>query len=174
MTSMPAVDRPEMPEGYGPGEGLDGTLPWTWAEQRLVAAHNYWVATSGPAGAPHVVPAWGVWVRRAFWFGSDPGAAKARNLTREPRVAVHLESGDEVVIVHGRAAVVPIDHLDRDLATALDEAYTAKYVDQETGEPLSLTDGPEGSAVYRVVPERVLGWLERDFLRSRTRWRFPT
>lgn len=172
MTDNPEMDRPDMPAGYGIVEGLEGTLPWAWAEARLADARNYWVATAGPDAVPHVAPVWGVWVHGAVWFGTDPDSAKGRNLVRDGRVVVHLESGDEAVILHGRAEFVAPVGLDGALRDALDEAYAAKYVDGETGEPLRLTDGPEGSVICRVAPRRVLGWLEQDFLRSRTRWRF--
>lgn len=162
-----------MPAAYGPVEGLDGTLPWTWAESRLVDARNYWVATVGPGGAPHVAPVWGIWVDGAVWFGTDPASAKARNLDRDGRVVVNLESGEEAVIVHGDADSLPLGDLDPTLRDALDDAYAAKYVDVETGEPMRLSDAPEGSLIYRVTPRHVLGWLEQDFPRSRTRWRFP-
>jgi PPOX class probable F420-dependent enzyme len=170
----PAVDRPDMPPGYGPQEELEGTLAWTWAERQLIDARNYWVATTTRSGTPHVVPVWGVWVHDALWFGTDPASAKGRNLRRDPRLVVHLESGDEVVIVHGRADVVSLGDLEAAVAGPVDDAYAAKYNDVETGEPLRLSGGPEGSLVHRVVPERVLGWLEHDFLRTRTRWRFGT
>jgi hypothetical protein len=70
------------------------------------------VATTGQHGAPHVAPVWGVWVRDVLWFGTDPASAKGRNLDRDDRVVVHLESGDEVVIVHGRAEAVRFHDLD--------------------------------------------------------------
>lgn len=49
--------------GYGTlpeGEG-DGLLPWSWAEERLVRSHDFWLATVTPDGAPHLMPAWAVW-----------------------------------------------------------------------------------------------------------------
>ena len=55
--SEPNARRPYMP-GYGivgPGEGR-GLLPWSWAEERLIASHDYWVATVWPDGRPHVMP----------------------------------------------------------------------------------------------------------------------
>lgn len=167
------VDRPNMPAGYGPAEAGAGMLPWSWVDARLAQSRNYWVATTGPDGSPHVAPLWGVWVADAVWFGTDPTSAKGRNLGRDPRVVVHLESGGEVVIVHGSAEVRRFTDEDPALVEALDTAYRAKYVDPETGEPLSLSGGPSGGAAYRVAPRRVLAWLEDDFLRSRTRWRLP-
>jgi hypothetical protein len=172
MTGAMAVDRPDMPAGYGLTDDLDGVLPWAWAERRLVESRNYWVATAGPDGAPHVAPVWGVWVDGALWFGTEPTSAKGRNLARDDRLVVHLESGEEVVIVHGRVTTVALDQLDPAIARAVDDAYAAKYVDPETDRPMRLSDSPEGSRFYRVAPGRCLGWLEHDFLRSRTRWRF--
>jgi PPOX class probable F420-dependent enzyme len=168
----PRMDRPEMPPGYGPTDGLDATLPWSWAELRLRTARSYWLATVGADGAPHVAPVWAAWAEDALWFGTDPASAKGRNLARDHRVAVHLESGDEVVIVHGRAEPSAVGRLDPDRLATVDEAYAAKYADPETGEPMRLSATPEEGSFYRVVPERVLGWREDDFLRSRTRWWF--
>ena len=36
---------------YGVPESAEGMLPWSWAEERLVPAHNYWVVTAGPVTA---------------------------------------------------------------------------------------------------------------------------
>jgi hypothetical protein len=69
----------------GPAEG-SGLLPWSWAEQRLVASRNYWVATSWPDGRPHAMPVWGLWDNGAFWFSSSRRSRKARNLANDPRL----------------------------------------------------------------------------------------
>jgi hypothetical protein len=55
--SQPRASRPYMPDNgvVGPAEGR-GLLPWSWAEERLIASHNYWVATVWPDGRPHVMP----------------------------------------------------------------------------------------------------------------------
>src|ERR687885_452744 len=86
MGSDPPASRPYMP-GYGivgPTEG-SGLLPWSWAEQRLVASRNYWLASGRPDGRPHVMPVWGVWHQRSLWFSSSRGSRKARNLAADPR-----------------------------------------------------------------------------------------
>lgn len=170
--AAPTVDRPDMPEDYGPRDTLDGVLPWSWADERLAGSRNYWVATTTADGAPHVAPVWGTWVAGALWFGTSPASAKGRHLHRDPRVVVNLESGDEVVIVHGDAALVPVSDLDDDLRRRLDDGYGAKYVDPETGEPMRLAAGPPGTSIVRVAPRKVLGWSEHDFVATRTRWRF--
>jgi hypothetical protein len=69
--------------GYGTlpeGEG-GGLLPWSWAEERLVRSHDFWLATVTPDGAPHLMPVWAVWHEGRLWFsssnGSRPGALTA-------------------------------------------------------------------------------------------------
>ena len=59
-----------------------------------------------PSRRPHTTPVWGLWVDRAFYFGAGPRTRKACNLAENPNVAVHLESGDDVVILEGAAEVV--------------------------------------------------------------------
>jgi hypothetical protein len=117
-------------------------LPWSWAEERLAAAHNYWIATSGP----HASPIWALWRDEALVFSCSPRSRKARELARDPRVVVHLESGADVVIIEGRAAQVdPDDDLMR--------SYSDKY-------------GPTDPAIgdwYRVEPRRILAWTETAY-----------
>jgi hypothetical protein len=57
----PVSDRPAMP-GYGVllAEQGSGLLPWSEAERRLTVAHDYWCATIGRGGRPHVMPVRGV------------------------------------------------------------------------------------------------------------------
>lgn len=167
------TERPDLASGYGVPSDPDGTLDWSWAVERLEAARNYWVASTRRDGAPHVVPVWGAWVDGAVWFGTDPDSVKARNLATDPRVVVHLESGDETVILRGEVEEVAVGALGADLAGRIDDAYAAKYRDGETGEPFRLTAGaPPDTVVLRVRPRVALGWLETDFARSPTRWRF--
>src|SRR5205814_2209208 len=80
--------------GYGVPDDAGGMLPWSWAEGRLASAHNYWVATAGPG--PHASPVWGLWQGGGFLFSCGQRSRKARDLAQDPRVVVHLESGDEV------------------------------------------------------------------------------
>ena len=90
----PKASRPDLPEGYGVPKSEEGMLPWSWAEERLVPAHNFWVVTAGP----HATPVWGVWRNHTFVFSCSPTSRKARSMAHDPHVVVHLERGDEVVI----------------------------------------------------------------------------
>ena len=136
---------------YGVPDDEGGLLPWSWAEERLVSAHNYWVATSGP----HASPVWALWRDGAVVFSCSPRSRKARELARDPRVVVHLESGDEVVIVEGEVQRVVAD------AVLIDE-YERKYAYR----------ADPGEGWYRVVPRRVLAWTEPGYPRDATRFDF--
>src|SRR5437868_14690196 len=95
--------------GYGlldAGQGT-GLLPWSWARERLERSHDYWVATVGADGRPHVSPVWGVWIDDALWFSCSPGSRKARNLAADPRCTATTDNALEPVILEGRAALAP-------------------------------------------------------------------
>src|SRR5690348_15908152 len=85
----PIAARPYMP-GYGtlPADQGRGLLPWSWAEERLVSSHDFWLATVTPDGAPHLMPVWAIWRGGALWFSSANGSRKARNLTAQPRCSL--------------------------------------------------------------------------------------
>jgi nitroimidazol reductase NimA-like FMN-containing flavoprotein (pyridoxamine 5'-phosphate oxidase superfamily) len=159
----PVADRPEMPEGYLGS----APLPWRWAEEQLTDARNYWVSTIGPNGRPHVRPVWGVWLDDTVQFST--GARHAANITRDPRVTVNLESGDDCVIVEGTAEAVTDEKVRRTFC----DAYAPKY---EWDMTLDLA-----GVVYVVRPKVVLGWIAYDIAReatlfqaTATRWRFPS
>ena len=148
-----------MPPGYG--LRADGEhLSWSWAEERLVRSRSYWIASTRPDGRPHVMPLWGIWLDGAVVFGTDRGSRKARNLAANPAVVVHLESGDEAVIIEGEAAEV----IDAAELQAADAAYKAKYNE-------SLLGAPDDVIIYQVRPAVAFAWQESDFFTA-TRWRF--
>ena len=151
------VDRPAMPASYGVGAPKYGFDPieWAWVSERLTAARSYWIAATRADGSPHVSPVWGVWTDGAFHFFTDPDSLKARCLRRDPRAIVHLESGDEVVILEGEltpAHATP--EVTRD--------YERKY-------GIRLGEAPEG--MHRLSLSKAIAWLESDFPRTATRWR---
>ena len=100
---IPEPGRPQMPEGYGlHADGVTFTpIEWDWVTAQLVQSRNYWVATTRNNGKPHVSPVWGLWLDGRIHFATDGASLKARNLARNLSCSVHLESGDDVVIVDG-------------------------------------------------------------------------
>jgi hypothetical protein len=157
---MDAVDRPDMPAGYGIAADDSGELAFGWVEQQLAAARNYWVVTTRADGQPHAMPVWGLWLDGAVLFSTDPESAKARNLAARPDAVVHLESGDDVVIVEG--TVVRLNP--SELPESFVEAYREKYAHViDTANP--------AFGFYRLRPTQVLAWRESDFTTSATRFR---
>jgi hypothetical protein len=165
MTGEPRTSRPHMP-GYGirgPDEGT-GLLPWSWAVERLTASHDYWVATSWPAGRPHVMPVWGVWFDDAVWFSSSLRSRKALNLAADPRCTITTDDPLEPVVVDGTATLVG----DRPTIQAFADKVNAKY---DTSYGLDFFD-PAINGCYRVDAERAFGVTSADFEGSPTRWTF--
>ena len=165
--TTPRAERPAMAD-YGVPDELDGVLPWSWAEERLLACRNYWVVTASASARPHAMPVWGVWVPETghFAFSCAAGSRKVRNLEANPQVTVAVDDSVEVVVLEGRAAFL-------DPATVTDtlHAFATKYWD----DPRAVTDGEAFLAQNKVVavtPERAFGIIEDevDFSQRATRW----
>jgi len=159
VTRAPLVGRPKMPTSYGiraPTEGT-GLLEWSFVSSRMKASRNYWIASASSDGVPHVAPVWGLWHQDTFYFSTDRHSRKGRNVATRPSVVVHLESGDEAVMIEGNAESVG----DSGLLTELDSLYFQKYA-------FHLDAG----ATYKVAPKVAFAWLEKDFVGTATKWAF--
>jgi PPOX class probable F420-dependent enzyme len=148
--------------GYGiePADGGTGLLPWAWATERLAEAHDYWLCTVGPDGAPHAMPVWGVWIEDRLVFSTGGRSRKARNLAGDPRCVVTTDRTDEPVVVEGTARRLT----DRDELASATAAYATKY----GSEP----PDPGANPVFAVEAEVVFGLesAEDRFTASPTRW----
>ena len=164
--SQPKAGRPVFPEGYGIPENDEGLLPWNTIEERMRAAKNYWIATATPRGKPAATPVWGGWIEGRLYFDGAPTTRRGRNISRNPRVVVHLESGDEVVILEGEAVILA-EAPERGLAEKLSKEYTAKYG------ALGYAPAPEswdGGGLFIFTPQTVMAWTK--FPQDVTRWTF--
>jgi len=151
-----------LPPGYAGAATQEAILPWQHAEERLERARNYWLATTHPEGRPHVAPIWGVWMDGALYFDGIPTARWARNMAANPAVAVHLESGGDVLILEGVGEDVErVD--DADLAARIVEAWDTKYG--------RVHPQPETNGIFRLRPRTARGWSR--FPDDATLWRFP-
>jgi PPOX class probable F420-dependent enzyme len=154
---------PLIDPGYGvPRDGSGAELlPWRTSVERLERARNYWICTTRADGRPHAAPVWGLWLDDALWFSTGSTSLKARNLTRDPRLVVHLESGDEVVILEGEAEQVS----DPDALERFADAYEPKYGMRPDLAAL-------GALVLVLRPRVALMWNESDYPHTATRWLF--
>ncbi len=164
-----APGRPAIHPSYGlHPPSPDALLPWSWVVERMTRARNYWVGTTKPSGAPHVMPVWGVWVDDAFYFGTGRESVKARNLRRDDRASVHLESGDEVVIMEGTLAEVTDSAALRRYSDACEAKYAFQPVPPAAEAPPDLAESED--VTYVLVPQVVFAWAEHNFPESATRW----
>jgi len=128
-------------------------LEWDEIVERFGAAQNWWVATTG-VGGPHSVPVWGVVVDGVLHFYGEPRAVRSRNLAADPRLVLHLESGSEVLIVHGGVAIGP----PAGQVPAITAAYAAKYTDPSDLEYLPDAPGMAAALLFTVSPTRAIAW----------------
>ena len=128
------------------------------AERRLREDHVGWLVTASQDGTPQPNPVWFVGDGSSRLIYSMPDQAKLRHITRNPRVALHLDSqdhGDDIVVVTGAAAIdtaAPPLHENPPYL----EKYAAeiKRIDQGTPEQM----GQAYSVAIRVTPSKVRGF----------------
>lgn len=162
----PVRSRPILPDGYGLPSTDEGMVDWSWAVEQLEQARNYWFCTTRPDGRPHAMPAWAVWVDDALYFDGSPDTRRGRNLARNPSITVHLESGDNVVILEGEAPEA--GKPDPGLAQRLVAAFEKKYAASHDYHP--APDQWDNGGLWVLRPKVAFGW--RDFPTSLTRWHF--
>jgi PPOX class probable F420-dependent enzyme len=157
------ASRPYMP-GYGtlPASEGSGLLPWSWAEARLRAAHDFWLASVRPDGRPHVMPVWGIWDGEALWFSTSNGSRKSRNLLADPRCTMTTADALSPVVMDGRVTLLT----DPDSIARAVALMNEKY---ETNYDVSFQD-PDVNRTFRFTPEVAFGLVENDFTGSPTRW----
>ena len=140
-------------------------LQWAEVAARLAGPRNYGLGTTSPSGAPHAAPVWGVVLGGTLYLYTERSTVKARNIAANPRVVVHLESGDDVVIVRGVAedqgAPSQVPHVVSGLA--------AKYTSPGDQEYLPGAD-PDFDVVYAIRPRSAMVWQLADYDKSQRRW----
>ncbi|MGP8002086.1 MAG: pyridoxamine 5'-phosphate oxidase family protein [Streptosporangiaceae bacterium] len=161
----PAAARPYMP-GYGtlPAAEGSGLLPWSWAEQRLIRSHDFWLATVTPDGTPHLMPVWAVWEAGRLWFSSSNGSRKARNLAAQPCCSLATDDPLEPVVVRGLARRVTGPGELAGMLTAENAKYGTSYGPE-------MVD-PASNSVFSLRPDWVFALDSRDFTGSPTRFLF--
>lgn len=155
--AQPIAERPYIAhKEYGIPDDTDTLLQWSWVAERLTEERNYWIAASSPDGTPTARPVWGVFVDDTIFFGGGPLTRWSRYLEQNPKVSLHLESGEKVVIAEGQ--VDRITEASDPLLTKVDDAYEVKY---------QMRHGPP---IWVLRPRVVLAWSE--FPKTMTRFRF--
>ena len=105
-----------------------------------------------------MTPIWGAWVDEVIYFDGIYTARWAQNMTANPAISVHLESGSDVVIVDGVG----------DDATP-EAGVSAKIVAQWSAKYGRLIPDPS-KGMFRLRPRQIRTWT--CFPHDATRWRF--
>ena len=159
---------------YGVPKDPEGTLPWSWAEERLEKNRNFWVVTASASARPHAMPVWGVWIgdTERFWFSCAPNSRKARNLRENPQCVVTVDDTVECISIEGRARFADPDR-DAELVDQAVRAYVNKYWDDAALHP-EMEAFVRGHAIVEVTPTVAFGIIEREeeFGQRATRWRW--
>ncbi len=124
---------------------------------------NYLVFTSmGPRGYPHSVPLSYFRVGEELIMGARVGTQKLRNIERDPRVSISLESGATVATLRGLMM-----QGDARVVTEMPDLFelTLEGARQRgTPEAELPTEPRPGTAYIRVTPRR---WITWDYSKSR-------
>jgi PPOX class probable F420-dependent enzyme len=98
--------------------------------RRLVERANYaHIATLMPDGAPHSVPVWIDLDGDNLAFLTGPGSRKARNLERDPRVAISIIDADQPnvsVLIRGQV----VERVEGERAWEIIDRISQKYIGQ--------------------------------------------
>ena len=109
------------------------------------------VSTNGPRGWPHSMPLWFVPRDGEVWIWTYAKSQKVRNLERDPRATVLIETGREYGELRG-AMIEAEARLHRDFETVIGfaEELTVRYA-----EGISSVEGDAKAALESQAPKRV-------------------
>ena len=95
------------------------------AEERLKEEEVAWMTTVRSDGQPQTVPVWFLWDDEEILIYSQPNTQKLKNISRNPRVGLNLNSdaqGDDVVRLEGTAMIAEDAPLSSEIPS-----YVEKY-----------------------------------------------
>ena len=148
-----------------PAQDSSAGLEWQEIAKRLADVRTLWLATVTPDGAPHSAPVWSAIHADALHIFTSRRSAKARNIAHDPRGLLHLENGEDVLIVHGRFS----DSGSPDALPEITRAFASKYTQPGDSEYLPGVD-PSVDVIYTLEPTAALAWDLATFDTSQRRW----
>ncbi len=147
----PKITRPKFPKGYV--DHPISEVSWDYVSKRLTESVNYWLCSVYPNGRPHVVPRWGAFLDGKFYYDGSPETRHARNIMKNPHVTLHLESGNDVVIMEGIS--VPATKPGPQFARRLSDTLCAKYASEGYTPTPSQWDA---GGLYVFTPRQCIAW----------------
>ena len=121
------------------------------AKQRTVVC-----ATNGPGGWPHVMPLWYVVRGEDIWAWTYAKSQKVRNLERDPRATLQVETGDQYGELRGVMFETTVEiHRNTEQVAALGGELLARYGDGTA--PAEVNDVIRAQARKRVALRFIIG-----------------
>jgi PPOX class probable F420-dependent enzyme len=109
------------------------------------------VSSIGPRGWPHSMPLWFVSRDGEVWIWTYAKSQKVRNLERDPRATVLVETGDEYGDLRGMMIEAEAQlHRDPETILGFAEELTLRY-----SEGLTTVDGDARALLEAQAPKRV-------------------
>ena len=152
-------ERARIPINIGKTRDDEGLVAWDWVDEQIAKSRNYWVCSVNNDNSPHIRPLWGVYLDGVLYFDGMFKSRWWQNLKQNPALTVHLENGDNAVIIEARAEVAE----GMELAERIAKTYAAKYA------PYAPEPDPGG---FMLVPQRVFAWRGANVKGTVTRWIF--
>jgi PPOX class probable F420-dependent enzyme len=109
------------------------------------------VSSLGPRGWPHAMPMWFVTREGEVWVWTYAKSQKVRNLERDPRATVLVETGREYAELRGLMVEAEAElHRDFETVFGFAEELTVRYA-----EGISSVEGDAKAALEAQAPKRV-------------------
>src|SRR5919197_760985 len=123
------------------------------------------VSTLGPRGWPHSMPLWYVVREGEIWIYTYAKSQKVRNLERDPRATLLIETGHEYAELRGVEIEAEAEiHRDLDTVFELAKELTARYAEgaQVEGDAAeALKNQARKRVAVRFTPKRTATWDHR-------------
>ncbi|HEY5053165.1 MAG TPA: TIGR03618 family F420-dependent PPOX class oxidoreductase [Solirubrobacterales bacterium] len=109
------------------------------------------VSSVGPRGWPHSMPMWFVPRKGEIWIWTYAKSQKVRNLERDPRATVLVETGHEYSELRGASIEAEAEiHSEPEIVLGFAEELTLRYA-----EGISSIDADAKAALEAQAPKRV-------------------
>jgi hypothetical protein len=141
--------RPSIPASYDIATDEAGMLEWNDVAGAIASAPVYWVATTTPAGNPHLIPIWGAWVDDAAYIEGGDDTRWARNLAAgDGRIQIGIDHEGMQIMVRGTATKQTLDPATQQIVA---NCFAAKYPYR-----------PTGAEFWTTTARTVLAWRTDD------------
>jgi PPOX class probable F420-dependent enzyme len=123
------------------------------------------VSTIGPRGWPHSMPLWYVPRDGDIWIYTYAKSQKVRNLERDPRAALLMETGHEYHELRGVEIEAEAEiHRDSETVFELAKELTSRYADGaqvDEAQAEALRGQARKRVAIRFAPRRIATWDHR-------------